>query len=156
MSILPIVQTVEVKAPPTIAFALFASHIGQWWPGKGVGAQMFADIVIDPYEGGLVYEVDPEGNRTQWGTVLAWDPPGRLLIDWQLGEGWKFDERLHTDVELSFEPTASGGSRVTLTHSRLENFGAIAEDRAAQLRGGWPSKVAGFAEFADKQQTQEA
>ncbi len=149
MSIAPIVQTVEVKAPPARAFALFAGQIGTWWPGTTVGAQKHADIVIEPVTGGRVYEVDGEGNETPWGAVLAWDPPGRLLIDWQLGEGWKYEARCHTDLEILFEALASGGTRVTLTHSRLENFGVIAEDRAAQLRGGWPSKVAGFADYAD-------
>jgi hypothetical protein len=149
MSIAPIVQIVDVKAPPARAFELFAGHIGTWWPGSTVGAQKHADIVIEPRTGGRVYEVDGEGNETMWGAVLAWDPPGRLLIDWQLGEGWKYDERCHTDLEIAFEALASGGTRVTLTHGRLEGFGAIAEDRAAQLRGGWPSKVAGFGNYAD-------
>lgn len=71
------------------------------------------------------------------------------MIDWQLGEGWKYDARCHTDVEVLFGPLADGGTRVTLTHSRLEGFGAIAGDRSAQLRGGWPGKVAAFGEFAD-------
>jgi hypothetical protein len=149
MSIAPIVQTVEVKAAPARAFELFVGRIGTWWPGSTVGAQKHANIVIEPVVGGRVYEVDSDGDETPWGAVLAWDPPGRLLIDWQLGEGWKYDARCHTDVEVTFEALASGGTRVTLTHGRLEGFGVIAEDRAAQLRGGWPSKVAAFGEFVD-------
>jgi len=151
VSIAPIVQTADVKAPPARAFELFATQIGKWWPGSGVGANPHVDIVIEPKAGGRVYEVDAEGNETVWGGVTAWDPPGRLVIDWQLGEGWKYDAALHTEVELTFEAKADGGTRVTLTHRHLENFGAIADARAAQLRGGWPSKVAGFADYANAQ-----
>lgn len=151
MTIAPIVQTVDVKAPPARAFELFAAHIGQWWPGPGVGAQHHVAITIEPQVGGRVYETDAEGNETLWGAVLSWDPPGRLVINWQLGEGWKYEAALHTEVEVTFEARAEGGTRVTLTHSKLENFGAIADARSSQLRGGWPSKVAGFGAFADSQ-----
>ena len=152
MSIAPIIQIVDVKAPPARAFDLFAAHMSLWWPKNGTpAAQPHERIVIEPRAGGRFYEVDADGNETVWGAVLAWEPPGRLLIDWQLGEGWKYDPALHTDVELSFEPRADGGTRVTLTHSRLENFGANAEARATQLRGGWPTRVADYANFVNAQ-----
>jgi len=42
------------------------------------------------------------------------------------------------------------GTRVTLTHSRLERFGDSAERIAAQLGGGWPGLLQLFADLTEK------
>jgi hypothetical protein len=34
--------------------------------------------------------------------VLAWEPPGRLLLGWQLGAEWKYDPDFLTELELTF------------------------------------------------------
>lgn len=152
MSIAPIVQTVDVKAPPEKAFALFAGHFGEWWPkGGGVGKAPCVDVIVEPRNGGRWYERDAEGVETPWGTVLAWEPPTRLLLGWHLDAEWKFDADLVTEVEISFAARPEGGTRVTLEHRDLERFGPSAEAHAARLRGGWPTRVAGYADFANSQ-----
>jgi len=148
MSIAPIVRSVTVKAPPAKAFDLFANHIGQWWPhGKGVGKEPCVDVVIEPHDGGRLYERDANGVETQWGKVLRWDPPSRLLLGWQLNSKWTFDPDFLTEVELTFEPADDGGTIVTLEHRDLERFGADAAKQAEQLGSGWPARLANFAEF---------
>jgi uncharacterized protein YndB with AHSA1/START domain len=150
MSIAPILHSVEVKAPPARAFELFTSHMGEWWPrGRTVGANPHADIVIEPREGGRWYERDAQGNETQWGRVLAWEPPGRVLLAWQLDSKWRHDANFMTEVELSFAALAGGGTRVTLEHRNLERFGADAQAHAAKIRGGWPTLMGQFAHYAE-------
>ena len=150
MSIAPIVQSVEVKAPPARAFELFTHQMGAWWPhGKTIGKNPHAAIVVEPKDGGRWFERDAEGNETQWGKVLAWQPPGRLLLAWQLSTTWAFDPQLITEVELSFAALPNGGTRVTLEHRNLERFGTDAEKHAASIRGGWPTLVGLFAQYAD-------
>ena len=78
MSIAPIVRTIQVKAPPARAFDLFTSRIGDWWP-KGIGKAPHVAIVMEPRVGGRWFERDADGNETQWGKVLSWEPPARLL-----------------------------------------------------------------------------
>jgi uncharacterized protein YndB with AHSA1/START domain len=148
--IAPIVQTVEVKAPPARAFETFAASMGDWWPkGMTIGPSPHVAVVIEPRAGGRWYERDAEGRETDWGRVLAWEPPGRLLLAWQINSAWAFDPGFETTVEMSFAPLPSGGTRVTLEHRDLERYGADAAKHVEMLRGGWPGLMAGFAALAD-------
>jgi uncharacterized protein YndB with AHSA1/START domain len=83
--------------------------------------------------------------------VLVYDRPSRLLLSWQITADWTYDPQLMTEVEVTFEPAEGGGSKVTLTHSKLEQYGDAAERQAAALSGGWPSLVTAFAQFSDAQ-----
>ncbi len=151
MTITPLVRTVTVKAPPARAFELFANHIADWWPrGQTVGKKPHVALVIEPRAGGKWFETDEDGVETQWGQVLAWEPPTRLLLCWQLRTSWAFDPNLMTEVELTFAP-ADGGTLVTLEHRNLERFGATAVTHAASLGRGWPTKLIQFQAWADQQ-----
>ena len=150
MSIAPVTQSVEVRASPARAFELFTGEMGRWWPKKKtIAPNPFAEIVMEPRAGGRWYERDEEGNETQWGRVLAWEPPGRVLLGWQINSQWHYDPDFLTEVELSFAALAGGGTRVTLEHRNLERFGKDAEAHAAMLRGGWPAIVGLFAAYTD-------
>ena len=150
MSIAPIVRTVEVKAAPARAFDLFTSRIGDWWP-KGIGKAPHVAIVMEPQVGGRWFERDADGNETQWGKVLSWEPPARVLLAWQINTRWSFDPDLMTEVELTFAPAEGGGTLVTLEHRNLERFGADAVPHVERLRGGWPTHLAVFGRYADSQ-----
>ncbi len=53
MSVASIVQSVDVKAPPGRAFALFTERMTEWWPkGRTPGANPHVALVIEPYAGG--------------------------------------------------------------------------------------------------------
>jgi uncharacterized protein YndB with AHSA1/START domain len=152
MSIAPIVRTVQVKAPPARAFELFATRMADWWPrGRTVGKNAHEAIVIEPRAGGGWFERDAEGLESQWGKVLAWEPPSRLLLGWQLNSIFTHDPDLVTEVELTFAAAEGGGTLVTLEHRDLERFGADAGRFADQLGGGWPNFLALFAQFTDSQ-----
>ena len=150
MSIAPIVRTVQVKAAPEKAFELFVSQMGAWWPRGGtIGKGPHAEIVLEPRVDGKWLERDADGNETQWGKVLAWEPPGRVLLAWQINTQWVYDPNLVTEVELTFARTEGGGTRVTLEHRHLERFGANAEAHAARLNGGWPTRLDQFASYVN-------
>jgi uncharacterized protein YndB with AHSA1/START domain len=150
VSIAPIVRTVEVKASPETAFDLFASHMQDWWPkGRTIGKSPHVAIVIEPRGGGRWYERDADGQETDWGKVLAWEPPFRLLLGWQINSSWAYDPEMLTEVELSFAATATGGTSVTLEHRNLERFGRDAARHAEKLGGGWPIHLADFAQYTN-------
>jgi uncharacterized protein YndB with AHSA1/START domain len=152
MSIAPIVQTVQVKANPARAFELFTTRMSQWWPaGRTIGRNPHVAIVIEPHVNGRWFERDAEGNETQWGKVLAWEPPERVLLAWQINSTWHFDPQFVTEVELTFVPAAQGGTVMRLEHRNLERFGTDAARHADTLRGGWPKYVNLFAQYADTQ-----
>jgi uncharacterized protein YndB with AHSA1/START domain len=155
MTIAPLVRTVTVKAPPERAFALFTNHAERWWPASHhIGKQPFAAIVMEPRAGGRWFERDAQGLEYPWGEVMAWDPPGRILLAWRLNRKFDYDPNFSTEVELTFEPDGAG-TRVTLEHRHLERFGADAAQFAASLNGGWTAILEGFAASTTNQPQKE-
>jgi uncharacterized protein YndB with AHSA1/START domain len=147
-AIAPIVQTIEVKVPPARAFAAFTGRMGDWWQGGTIGKAPQVAIEMEPRPGGRWFERDAGGVETDWGRVLAWEPPSRLLLAWQIDAQWRYDPDLRTELELRFEPVA-GGTRVTLEHRGLERLGSDAARIAGLLATGWPGQLAGFAALAE-------
>jgi uncharacterized protein YndB with AHSA1/START domain len=150
MTIAPIVRTVEVRARPERAFELFTRRFAEWWPkGRTPAASPHVEVVLEPHVGGRWFEIDAAGVQTHWGKVLAWDPPGRLVLAWQLNSRFEYDPALETEVEVTFAPQGEG-TRVTLEHRHLERFGADAERMAGQLGGGWPGFLNDFAQYVSR------
>lgn len=149
MTIQPIIRTVAVKQPPAQAFTLFADHIKLWWKkGTTLGKTPHDDIVLEKKPGGRWYERGEDGVEMDWGQVLAYEPPGRLLLNMQLNTKFQYDPSLVTEVEIIFVPGADGGTLVTLEHRNLERLGASADGLIAALASGWTSHVAEFGEYA--------
>jgi len=149
--IAPIVHSIVVKAPPARAFDLLTSQMGRWWPKThSIGKAPFADVIMEPRDGGRWFERDADGNETSWGKVLAWEPPLRVLLAWQINCDWGYDPNLLTEVEVTFV-AQDGGTRVTLEHRNLERFGRDAAALAEKLRGGWPGVLGEFGGYADSQ-----
>jgi uncharacterized protein YndB with AHSA1/START domain len=142
----PIVKSLFVAVEPSRAFAAFTQHMGEWW-GKGIGTRPLVKVVVEPHPEGRWFEVDDEGVESQWGRVLAWEPPHRLLLAWQIGADWTFHANFETEVELRFLPEADG-TRVELEHRCLERFGTPAATHAAQMSPGWSAILSRFAACA--------
>lgn len=150
MTIAPIRRTVHTNVPPPQAFEIFTGQIGRWWPrGHGVGAQPLVEVVLEPGIGGRWFERDAAGHETQWGHVLHWAPPGRLVLAWQLNREKRFDPDLITEVELTFTAARGGGTDVTLEHRNLERFGQDGDRWLATIGGGWTQKLNEFVAFTD-------
>jgi uncharacterized protein YndB with AHSA1/START domain len=121
-----------------------------WWPrGKTIARQPHVAVVIEPWIEGRWFERDAQGNETEWGKVLAWEPPHRLLLGWQIGADWAYHADLLTEVELSFKPGASGGTVVTLEHRHLEKLGSEAPRHREILDGGWPTMLGEFQKLTE-------
>lgn len=146
MTIAPIQIAITTEAPPELAFELFTAHMGVWWPrGKSPGSRPHVDVVIEPHVNGRWFERDDRGNETLWGHVLAWEPPHRLLLGWQLDKDFQFDATIVTEVELIFSPIEQG-TKLTLEHRNLER---LVDNANIRIRNGWPSRLADFQTFAD-------
>jgi uncharacterized protein YndB with AHSA1/START domain len=83
--------------------------------------------------------------------VLAYDPPRRIVLAWQLDQDWKYDPQFVTELEVRF--TVEGElTRVELEHRNIERFGAKAEAVRASLDSpnGWDGGLALFAAEAER------
>jgi uncharacterized protein YndB with AHSA1/START domain len=147
----PVRKQFVVKATPQRAFDVFTAGFARWWPGAThhIGAAAYKTAVLEPRVGGRWYEIGEDGSECDWGDVLAWEPPSRLLLAWRIGADWKFDSGLLTEVEVRF--TADGeGTRVDFEHRRLEAWGERAEALREQVAGGWPAILDLFAAEVEK------
>ena len=148
----PVRKSIFVDAPQALAFDVFTSGIGRWWPkSHKIGPADLDRPIIEPKEGGRWYELDTDGSQCDIGKVVAWEPPARLVLTWQLNAEFKFDPSLVTEVEVQFTPEGSG-TRVNLEHRHLERLGDTAEAlrEAVDSPGGWSGLLALYAEAAAK------
>jgi len=149
MTIAPIRRTIDVAVPPERAFELFSGRMHDWWPKEhSISEDPRVGVEIEDHVGGWWGQIGESGSRTQWGKVLAWEPPGRLLLAWQINAEWRYDATLITELELTFTPVGTN-TLVTLEHRNLERLGESAEKVAEQLRNGWPGVVQHYADFAN-------
>ena len=145
-----IVKTVEVKASPDRAFDVFASRMGEWWHKEHSIAQGTTqkDVIIEPRAGGRWFELGADGSEHPWGHVLAYDPPRRLLLAWQLDRDFHFDPELVTEIEVRFEPIGDA-TRVHFEHRLLERMGEGAVQLFEEMDGGWGMLLELFASRAN-------
>ena len=142
---------VVVEAPAERAFRVFTEKMETWWPASHhIGKADFKDIVLDRRANGRWAEIGKDGSECDWGRVLVWDPPKRLVLAWQLTSTWQFDENFVTEVEVNFTPIGSGKTRVALEHRNLERFGMDEEAvrKSVGADQGWPMILGRYAEAA--------
>ncbi|HEX3490224.1 MAG TPA: metalloregulator ArsR/SmtB family transcription factor [Streptosporangiaceae bacterium] len=142
-----VTKTVRVNAPLAVAFEVF---IGQeWWPvdTHHLAEPPGGEVVLEPFPGGRWYERAADGTETDWGTVLAWQPPYRLLMTWQVSPAWTYepDPDRGSQVEVTFTPEGPEATRVDLMHRHLERYGPEAERMRRILDGKGGEPLAAFA-----------
>ncbi len=143
----PVRKSLTVATTPERAFEVFTAGFDRWWPrSHSIGEAPLKTAVIEPRQGGRWYGLLENGAQAEWGDVLAWEPPTRLLLAWRIGADWKYDPNLLTEVEVVFTPEG-GGTRVNFEHRLLENMGAEGEGARATFdsEGGWTGLLQMFA-----------
>jgi uncharacterized protein YndB with AHSA1/START domain len=141
-------RDVVVPVPSNEAFEIFTSRMTDWWPKEHhIGSAPIEQIVIEPHEGGRWYTRHQDGSETSTGHVLAWEPPDRLVITWQISAEWRYDPKLITTIEINFVAEAPDRTRVRLEHRDLERYGPEAERMRAMFEdlGAWTSTLSAYA-----------
>ncbi|MCU1470906.1 MAG: Antibiotic biosynthesis monooxygenase [Glaciihabitans sp.] len=133
-------KTVVVGAPVGQAFAIFAERPTEWWPDRHVFVENRQSLTIEPRVGGRYYERDVDGTEIDWGTVVEWAPPNRIVLTWRVGPGWQpiFDDERASFIEVDFESAGEAKTTVALTHSAIHRHGDIAAGIHAALDGPSP------------------
>jgi uncharacterized protein YndB with AHSA1/START domain len=135
-------RSITVDASPERAFEVFTTGFGSWWPLEThhIGATMATEGIIEPHAGGRWFERDADGDECEWGSVIAFEPPHRVVLGWHLTPEWKYDAdpEKATEVEVTFTP-AEGGTLVELEHRGFEKHGATGTNMrdAVAAPGGW-------------------
>jgi uncharacterized protein YndB with AHSA1/START domain len=145
----PIRKSLVVPADMPRAFTAFAAHIGSWWPrAHSISSVPRADVIIEPQVGGRWYERGTDGSECEWGKVLVWEPPARLVLAWQIDARFRYDPTLITEVELRFTALTADQTQVDFEHRHLERMGDAAATIRDQLDSGWPGILEAYKRLA--------
>ena len=128
----PVRHATTVRSDLEHTFHTFVATIGAWWPVTPFsrGGDRVRDVTIERHEGGRVYETWDDGTESDWGRILAWDPPHRFVMTWEYTP-------VPTEVELSFRALGPALTRVSVEHRGWEALTPeqLAEDCA--MPGGY-------------------
>jgi uncharacterized protein YndB with AHSA1/START domain len=152
-TISPVHKEIVVEAPPERAFRVFTSGFDKWWPREHhIGKAPLARAVMEPRAGGRWYEIGTDDSECNWGTVLVWEPPRRVVMAWKLNAEWQYDANLVTEVEVTFASAGPMQTLVTLEHRNLERFGEKAATTKQSLDSpqGWGGLLQLFAKSANE------
>jgi len=147
----PVEVSIVVEAPIEEAFDVFTRDIGSWWPADHHILQAeLAEMEFEPRVGGQVIDRGVDGTECRWARVLAYDPPTRLVISWDIALNWQVetDPSRTSEVEVRFTSEAPARTRVELVHRHIERHG----DGWEQMHGavsspdGWPVGLQRFSE----------
>jgi uncharacterized protein YndB with AHSA1/START domain len=144
-----------VAMPVDEAFRFFTDSFGNWWPAEyHIGRADMAGAVLEPREGGRWYERGVDGSECDWGRVLAWEPPHRLVVTWQINGRWQFDPDPSHASEIEVRFTADGADQTTveLEHRHIDRLVAGQAIHDTILSGGgWTAILETFAKGAANQ-----
>ena len=121
--------TVTVDVEPHVAFAIFTEEFDRWYQRGGP-----APVGRTPPEARLRFEPGLNGRLLQ---VEPGTPPVVLahITLWRPGRRLAFVDHRKTEVDITFAPTADGGTRVELEHRGLDQ---LPPGRAANIaKYGW-------------------
>jgi uncharacterized protein YndB with AHSA1/START domain len=134
-------KSITVAAPQDTAFRVFTAGMSGWWPLEThkIGQSAAREVVIEPKTGGRWFERGVDGVETSWGRVLTWEPPGRLVLTWEITHDWKADSRLVTEIEVRFVAEGAQRTRVELEHRNLDRYGDKRDEVRTVIggQGGW-------------------
>jgi uncharacterized protein YndB with AHSA1/START domain len=140
-------KSVTVSVPVERAFEVFTAEIGTWWPLRthAVDTERSETVVMEGRVGGRLFERTPTGEEHVWGTLVAWEPPNRIVYSWHPGRG----EETAQEVEITFSPEAEG-TRVDIRHYGWEKLGDRLEETVASYNEGWDKVIAVYARAAER------
>ena len=135
-------KSLHVAVPVERAWEVFTGRLSEWWPlrSHSIAEERVQEVVLEGRPGGRMYERTVDGGEGYWGTVVAWEPPRRLVVSWHVNPG----RPAPTEWEVRFEPEGEG-TRVEFEHRGFERYDDAAET-AGGYRRGWDVVLGHFTE----------
>lgn len=153
-TIVPVRGSILVRAGIEHAFGVFTTGFDTWWPrGHHLREADLAEAVIEPRAGGRWYERSVDGGECDWGRVLVWEPPHRLVLCWAIGSTFEqpADPTIGSEIEVRFTAEGPSSTRVEIEHRGFERHGEDGQALrdAVSRDGGWTELLHLFAAAAD-------
>jgi uncharacterized protein YndB with AHSA1/START domain len=147
--------SIVVQAPIDRAFRVFTEDFGSFKPpDHNLLDVEIAETVFETRVGGHVFDRGVDGSECRWARVLAYEPPGRVVISWDISPQWQIEPDLEktSEVEVRFISEGSDRTRVELEHRNLDRHGAGWDGTREGVGGdqGWPLYLQRFADLIAK------
>ena len=142
---------VVVDAPIERAFSVFTEDFGSFKPPEhNLLGVAIAETVFEPRAGGRLYDRGVDGSECHWARVLAYEPPSRVVISWDINPRWQIetDPGKTSEVEVRFIAETPERTRVELEHRNLDRHleGWQAVREGVDSEAGWPLYLRRFAD----------
>src|ERR671936_1884891 len=118
--------SIVVEAAIERAFHVFTEDFGSFKPPDHNLLEVeIAETVFEPRAGGHLYDRGVDGSECRWARVLAYEPPDRVVLSWDISPQWQVETDLEktSEVEVRFIAEAPDRTRVELEHRNLDRHG---------------------------------
>ena len=144
---------IVVEAPIERAFQVFVEDFDRIKPREHNMLDVdIAETVFEARAGGHIYDRGVDGSECRWARVLAYDPPRRVVISWDISPQWQpeTDPARASEVEVRFTAETPDRTRVELEHRNLERHGEGWQQMRDAVRApdGWSDGLRRFADAA--------
>jgi uncharacterized protein YndB with AHSA1/START domain len=145
-------HSIVVNAPIDKAFRVFTEDFGRFKPPEHnlLGVEI-AETIFETRVGGYVYDRGVDGSECRFGRVLAYEPPHRVVISWDISPAWQIETDLDktSEVEVRFIADTAERTRVELEHRNLDRHGQGWESvrEGVDADQGWPLYLRRYAEL---------
>jgi uncharacterized protein YndB with AHSA1/START domain len=138
-----ITTQIVVEAPRERAFRVFVERFDEIKPREhNLLAVDVEETVLEPREGGDIYDRGVDGSTCRWARVLAYEPPDRLVFSWDISPQWGLETDLAntSEVEVRFIEETPERTRLELEHRHLDRHGEGWERvrEGVDSTDGWP------------------
>ena len=136
-------EEIVVEASADRAFRVFTEQMDKIKPREHnmLGVDI-AETVFEPRAGGRIYDRGIDGSECEWASVIAYEPPDRVVFSWNISQYWQVetDAAKRSEVEVRFIAEGPERTRVELEHRHLDRHGdgweGLRDGVAAP--DGWP------------------
>jgi uncharacterized protein YndB with AHSA1/START domain len=143
----PLELSFRVGCSAEEAFDTFAVRTSLWWPPQhSFSGQEGITVTFEPFPGGRIYERTRDGAEHDWGEVVVWERPSRLVYLWHLAT----DRSDATEVEVAFTGDESiDGTLVAITHRGWDRLGDSGAARRERNQEGWSGLLLHYRSFLE-------
>lgn len=70
--------------------------------------------------GGFLYDVGADGSECRWARVLAYEPPTRVVLSWDISPQWQIESDLNktSEWEVGFVAETASRARIKIERPR--------------------------------------
>ena len=145
---------IVVNAPADRAFRVFTERLDRIKPREhNLLAVDIEQTVFEPRAGGRIYDRGVDGSECDWASVLAYEPPDRVVFSWNVSPQWQIEEdaEKRSEVEVRFIAEDAQRTRVELEHRHLDRHGDGWEGvrDAVASPDGWPLYLQRFVDVVN-------